>query len=151
MALEGNMLSNKPFKDFNKRYENGLLSIKWKPKFNERFYEVFKEGGELQQEFDAQLLNGMTPYVPRDTGAMLDFALTNTVLGSGKIIFRGDYVLPQYAGFRTTEDGRTIFFENYSNQTGFRGPEWFDRFIKDHGDETVDYLNKRAGEMMNGR
>lgn len=145
------MLSNKPFKNIDKKYESGKLSIQWSPQFNETFYKMFKEGGELQQLLDAEILKGLTEYVPRDTGAMLDFALSNTIYGDGKIIFQGPYVLPQFQGFREGKNGELIMFENYSNQTGFRGPEWFERWKEDHGDEIVEYINKKAGEMLNGK
>lgn len=146
------MLSNKPFKNIDKNYESGKITIRWSPDFNERFYNAFKDNGILQEILDAEILKGMTEYVPRDTGAMLDYALTHTNYGEGIITFKGPYVIPQYEGFRTTKDGKIVFFENYSNNdTGKRGAEWFERWKEDNEAEVVEFMSKKIGEILNGR
>lgn len=150
MAFNSKMLSDKPFKNVNKTFEDCTLKIRWDPQFNKAVYEAFKEGGELQQMLDAEVYKGMEPYVPRDWGNLYNQA--QPIYGTGKIIFSTPYAMVQYNGFRESANGTVIFFENYSNnEGGLRGPEWFDRYKDDHEQEVVELLNKRAGEMLNGK
>lgn len=143
------MLSNQPFKNVDKQFEDCTLKIRWDPQFNNAVYEAFKEGGELQQYLDEEVYVGMEPYVPRDIGTMYNTA--QPIYGSGKIIFSTPYAYVQYEGFRESKDGTIIFFENYSNQTGLRGAEWFDRWKEDNEQQVVERLNKKAGELLNGK
>jgi hypothetical protein len=143
------MLNNQPFKNVNKQFEDCTLKIKWDPQFNKNVYEAFKDGGKLQERLDELVYVGLEPYVPRDVGTLYNTA--QPIYGSGKIIFATPYAFVQYEGFRETQDGVIIFFENYSNQTGHRGAEWFDRWKEDNGEETVKEINRIAGEMLNGK
>lgn len=143
------MLSNQLFKNVDKQFEDCTLKIRWDPQFNNAVYEAFKDGGELQQYLDEEVYVGLEPYVPRDIGTMYNTA--QPIYGSGKIIFSTPYAFVQYEGFRESKDGTIIFFENYSNQTGLRGAEWFDRWKEDNEQQVVERLNKKAGELLNGK
>lgn len=143
MAYKGKMLKN-----IKKEFKNGTLEIRWSPQFLKEFNKAFKDG-ELQKELTTTVLNGITDYVPYDTGAMLDFALSNTKIEQGEIIFRGKYVMPQYQGFIDTKNGR-IEFKNYSNQTGKRGASWFDRYIEENEQEIINMVNNRVKSITKG-
>ena len=142
MAFKSKMLKN-----ITKKYENGTLEIRWSPKFANNFNEVFKDNGNLQAELTTTVMNGLTIYVPYDTGNMLDYALRHTNIENGEIIFKGTYVLPQYQGYIKTKNG-IVEFKNYSNQTGFRGGKWFDRYIEDNEQELVDLMNRKVKELL---
>lgn len=149
MAHDSKMLNNEPFKNIDKQFHDTTLKIKWSPDFNANIYEAFKDGGKLQERLDELIYVGLEPYVPRKHGTLYNSA--QPIYGSGKIIFATPYAYVQYEGFRGSPDGTLIYFEEYSNQTGYRGAEWFERWKEDHGEEVVQQINAIAGEMINGR
>lgn len=53
-------------------------------------------GGKVQQTVDSETLRLMDPYVPFDTGALIDNGIINSVIGSGKIVYKGPYARKQY-------------------------------------------------------
>ena len=86
-----------------------------------------------------KLLREVQPYVPMVTGALYDSAFTNTIVGSGKIVFDTD------------NKARRLYYGeedwNWSNggvQTvdgdgnpGLRGPYWAERFEQEGGKEKL--------------
>lgn len=52
--------------------------------------------GKVQQIVDSETLRLMDPYVPFDTGALIDNGIINSGIGSGKIVYKGPYARKQY-------------------------------------------------------
>lgn len=70
-------------------------------------------GGRVQKALDNVILQSCDPYIPFDTGAMRNSGITNTVIGSGRIVWKTPYVRRQY-------------YENKGGN-GLRGSRWFER------------------------
>ena len=76
---------------------------------------------EAQKYIDSECIRRMDKYTKRDTGALIKSATTNTRIGSGKIIQRTPYARIQYYNFQAV-----------NNDTGLRGPFWFERMKADN-------------------
>lgn len=76
---------------------------------------------QAQKYIDSECIRRMDKYTKRDTGALIKSATTNTKIGSGKIIQRTPYARLQYYNFQAV-----------NNDTGLRGPFWFERMKADN-------------------
>lgn len=93
------------------------------------------EGGRVQRAADDTFIQGVKPFTPFDTGALYDSAITNTVIGSGEIIFDVDnkarrlYYHPEYN-----------FQEKGDSEAGGigRGGYWAERYFQNGGREQIE-------------
>lgn len=98
-------------------------------------------GGRVQTVVDEEFLRGVQPYVPMDTGALIDSGHTHTVVGSGEIVYDCD------------DKARRLYYGemdwNWSNggvqEGGLRGPYWAERYAQNGG---IEEMVKAAKEAM---
>lgn len=96
--------------------------------------------GRVQQVIDNTFLMGVEPYVPMDTGQLIDSARLHTVIGSGEIVWNsGNKARRLYYGENSW---------NWSNggvqEGGLRGPYWAHRYIQNGGREQVEKAAREA-------
>ena len=99
-------------------------------------------GGRVQKAVDEEFLRGVQPYVPMDTGALIDSGHTHTVVGSGEIVYDCD------------DKARRLYYGekdwNWSNggeqAGGLRVHQWAERYEQAGGAEN---MIKAAKEAMN--
>jgi hypothetical protein len=97
-------------------------------------------GGRVQKAVDEEFLRGVQPYVPMDTGALIDSGLTHTVVGSGEIVYDCD------------DKARRLYYGekdwNWSNggeqAGGLRGHQWAERYEQAGGAENMIKAAKEA-------
>lgn len=83
------------------------------------------KGGEIQQFVDSEVLRRCEPYVPRDTGQLIQSGVRNTVVGSGQVVYNTPYA-------------RRWYYEAARFQGApKRGNYWFDRMIDEGGGEAI--------------
>ena len=93
--------------------------------------------GRVQRKVDEEFLKLAEPYVPQYTGALIGSGITNTVVGSGEIVYDIDdkarrlYYHPEY-NFR--EKG-----ESENGGLG-RGGYWADRCMQNGGLEAIEQV-----------
>lgn len=92
-----------------------------------------ESGGKVQQTIDSQTLKRMVPYVPLDTGALIDNGIINSVIGSGKIVYKGPYARKQY-----------YIPMNHGNGNK-RCAYWFEEMKKREKDKILEAAKKAAG------
>jgi len=79
------------------------------------------EGGTVQQFIDSEVLRLCDPYVPKDTGALIDSGIINTQIGSGKVKYRTPYARRWYympADFQDAPMRGNYWFERMKAQGG---------------------------------
>lgn len=89
-------------------------------------------GGKVQQVVDSETLKYMDPYIPKDTGALIDNGIINSVIGSGKIVYKGPYARKQY-----------YIPMNHGNGN-IRCAYWFEEMKKRGGKEKILEAARRA-------
>lgn len=87
--------------------------------------------GKVQRKVDSETLRLMYPYVPFDTGALIDNGIINSVIGSGKIVYKGPYARKQY-----------YIPMNHGNG-GKRCAYWFEEMKNSGGKEKILEAAKR--------
>lgn len=87
-----------------------------------------EERGRVQKYIDSEVIRLMTPYTPKDTGALIDSATDKTTLGSGEVR-QGGKDIP-YA--------RKWYYTS-ANFTGspMRGTQWFERMKNNGGAKSI--------------
>ena len=90
-----------------------------------------EEGGRVQQMLDSEILHHCAPYVPFDTGMLLDSGTLSTVIGSGIIVYETPYARKQY-------------YENMGGN-GLRGRMWFERAKADHLSDWAQLVAEESG------
>lgn len=91
---------------------------------------------EAQKYIDSECIRRMDKYTKRDTGALIKSATTNTKIGSGKIIQRTPYARIQYYNYQAV-----------NNDTGLRGPFWFERMKADN----LTAIKKGVAKITGGK
>lgn len=91
--------------------------------------------GEVQRFIDSEVLRYCEPYVPFDTGTLVQSGVINTVVGSGEIKYRTPYARRWY-----------YMPANFQGAPR-RGNYWFERAIKQEGgkDKILAGARKLAG------
>ena len=74
-------------------------------------------GSYAQQVVDSEVMRYMSPYMPLQTGMMIDSMLTHTNLGSGEVVVKTPYAKRRL---------------KYARKNGLRGPNYFERMKVDH-------------------
>jgi hypothetical protein len=128
-------------------------------------------GGRVQQVIDSECLRYMQPYIPMETGVLASAATIGTVIGSGKITQNTPYARYLYYGelYVDPYTGKGCFYDpktgrkwsrpktqkvpsgrrlNYSTAVNPQaGSHWFQRMVKDHGDD----IGRAAAAAGGGR
>lgn len=124
----------------------------WLQKFN------LEDGGLVQQAINAAVIRYDIPYVPADTGWLMQSAYAATDLSGTEVVYPGPYAHFQYIGLvRTTEDGRVwanageekpILTDrelvHSTDVNPLAGPYWFERMKADHLDDIIEEAKKVA-------
>jgi len=58
--------------------------------------ELVENLGDAQKVLDLQVLKDCAPYVPRDTGDLMDSGTRATDIGSGEVVWDAPYAAKQY-------------------------------------------------------
>ena len=91
------------------------------------------EGGEVQKFIDTQCLQLCEPKVPKDTGALIQSGIINTVIGSGQVKYSTPYARRWY------------YMEANFQGAPERGTYWFERMKAQYKDQILDGAKKIAG------
>ena len=80
--------------------DKGLFTFKITKKANgEKLARNLTKGCKsAQAKMEVQIINDSNYYCPLKTGVMQKSAITNTVIGSGRIVWKAPYVRKQYYG-----------------------------------------------------
>lgn len=101
-------------------------------------------GGPVQHIIDSETLRLMGPFVPFNTGELIDNGIRNTRIGSGSIIYSGPYArrLYYHPEFHFSEKG--------NSETGGagRGGYWFERMKANGGKEQILKAAKGAAGKL---
>ena len=96
-----------------------------------------EEKGRVQRKVDEEFLKLAAPFVPKDTGALINSGIMHTVIGSGEIIYKCDnkarrlYYHPEY-NYQEKD-------ESESGGLG-RGGYWADRCMQNGGLEAIEQV-----------
>ncbi len=82
-------------------------------------------GGEVQKKIDSEVLRHCSRYAPKLSGELIKSGTRNTVIGSGKVIYKTPYAKSQY--YYNTGHGK----QGIANG-GLRGRKWFERMKKNN-------------------
>lgn len=110
------------------------MKVDVSPKLLNLFNVELKPMGKVQKYLDSDVINTISPYVPRLTGTLLKTGLTGTVIGSGLIVWRTPYAKKQYYL------GAVV-----GTREGLRGRLWAERYKADNKDR----LQARLQEYIN--
>lgn len=97
-----------------------------------------EERGRVQQMIDSEVIRLMTPYTPRDTGALINSATRLTQIGSG-LVKQGGPSVP-YAR-------RWYYNKENAHFVGGKSDHWFKKSMRNGGAETI---LKKAQKMIGG-
>ena len=86
--------------------------------------------GRVQRYIDSEVIRLMSPYTPKDTGALIDSATQLTDIGSGRVYQGGGDTAP-YA--RKVYYGKNMKFQG----APIRGSYWFERAMKNGGAKSI--------------
>lgn len=120
----------------------GCRSIGIKVKLDVKSLQEFKqlrgleERGRVQQMIDSEVIRLMTPYTPRDTGALINSATRLTQIGSG-LVKQGGPSAP-YAR-------RWYYNKENAHFVGGKTDHWFEKAMRNGGAETI---LKKAQQMI---
>ena len=120
----------------------GCRSIGIKVKLDVKSLQEFKqsrgleERGRVQQMIDSEVIRLMSPYTPRDTGALINSATRLTQIGSG-LVKQGGPSAP-YAR-------RWYYNKENAHFVGGKTDHWFDNAMRNGGAETI---LKKAQQMI---
>ena len=95
-----------------------------------------EERGRVQQMIDSEVIRLMTPYTPRDTGALINSATRLTQIGSG-LVMQGGPSAP-YAR-------RWYYNKENAHFVGGKTDHWFDKAMRNGGAEAIA---KKAQQMI---
>jgi len=62
----------------------------------EQINATFGKGSRPQKAWDGYLMNEFRPYVPMETGALINSAVLNTIIGSSEIVYETPYAKRLY-------------------------------------------------------
>lgn len=85
-----------------------------------------EKDGELQRTVDNEVIRECDPYVPHRIGTLRESAAENTVIGSGRVVYKTPYARRLYYNPQ--------YHFNYAPQ---RGGMWFHRAMANGGRERI--------------
>lgn len=92
--------------------------------------------GEVQRFVDSEILRLSEPYVPVMDGILKGSGKLNTVVGSGKVVYKTPYAKRQYYAGRAP---------GTSTKGSLRGRQWFERMKNSHLHEILQGAREIAG------
>ena len=106
-------------------------SITWRSSFGRQWNSSMIEA---QKKVDSEVLRLTTPYVPFDSGELIRSGIRNTVIGSGRVVYKTPYA-------------RKLYYSTTFNFRGApqRGAQWFERMKRRH----KQYILLQAREVFN--
>lgn len=120
----------------------GCRSIGIKVKLDVKSLQEFKqsrgleERGQVQQMIDSEVIRLMTPYTPRDTGALINSATRLTQIGSGLVKQGGPSAPYARRWYYNKEDAHFV---------GGKTDHWFEKAMRNGGAEAIA---KKAQQMI---
>jgi len=117
-----------------------------------------EEGGLAQQALDEAFVKNCDPYVPMDSGVLMESAYIATNFGSGDIVWQTPYAHYAYEGivYVDTETEKAAFYDKdfgfwsrpgvqkipsdrllTFHSGGQRGRKWAERMWADHADDVI--------------
>lgn len=78
-----------------------------------------ESSGNVQRFIDSECLRLTAPFVPKDTGALIESGTVNTKIGSGEVIYNTPYARRWYympAQFQGAPERGNYFFERMKQQ-----------------------------------
>lgn len=78
-----------------------------------------ENSGNVQRFIDSECLRLTAPFVPKDTGALIESGTINTKIGSGEVIYNTPYARRWYympAQFQGAPERGNYFFERMKQQ-----------------------------------
>lgn len=78
-----------------------------------------ENSGTVQRFIDSECLRLTAPFVPKDTGALIESGTVNTKIGSGEVIYNTPYARRWYympAQFQGAPERGNYFFERMKQQ-----------------------------------
>ena len=100
------------------KLDNGefVMRVEWAPGFEDTMKRKFES---IQEKIDSEVLRLCDPYVPKDTGILIQSGIMHTEIGSGKVIYRTPYARRQYYMPMQHTEGRThMWFEQMKRSGG---------------------------------
>lgn len=144
--------------------------IVWNPKFIRNVDNAFGRGNQLQKFIDATILESIEPYLPRDTGELVTSGKLNTVIGSGRLIWKTPYARYLYYGMLMVDPvfGVGAFHDPVTGRFwsrrgvrkvltdvplkfrggGKRGSFWAERYLRDNLSALEKNIQLKAGELL---
>jgi hypothetical protein len=99
--------------------------------------------GKLQKFIDATILKGLEPFVPFREGTLTRSGIINTVIGSGKIIYKTPYARKMYYGVSSL--GNSI---NYNrSRHPLAQALWFEAYKSQNKTVLITMVQKKAKEL----
>ena len=95
-----------------------------------------EERGRVQQMIDSEVIRLMTPYTPRDTGALINSATRLTQIGSG-LVKQGGPSAPYARRWYYNKEG--------AHFVGGKTDHWFDKAMRNGGAKEI---LKKAQQMI---
>lgn len=95
-----------------------------------------EERGRVQQMIDSEVIMLMSPYTPRDTGALINSATRNTQIGSG---------LVKQGGSSAPYARRWYYNKENAHFVGGKTDHWFEKAMRNGGAEAI---LKKAQQMI---
>ena len=92
-----------------------------------------ENGGTVQRFIDSECLRLTAPFVPKDTGALIESGIINTKIGSGEVIYNTPYARRWY------------YMPAQFQGAPQRGNYWFERFKQQYKAQILDGAKKLAG------
>lgn len=83
-------------------------------------------GGKAQQYVDSEVLRLSEPFIPRDTGALINSGIVNTQIGSGEVKYNTPYARRWY------------YMPAHFQGAPLRGNYWFERFKQQYRNQVLN-------------
>ncbi len=98
-----------------------------------------EKGGRVQRAVDEAFLREVEPYVPMVTGALINSGITNTVIGSGEIVYDIDNKARRlyYGDEDWNWSNGGVQTVDANGNPGLRGSKWAERFEQAGGKEKL--------------
>lgn len=84
-----------------------------------------ESGGKAQQYVDSEVLRLSAPFIPKDTGALINSGITNTQIGSGEVKYNTPYARRWY------------YMPAHFQEAPQRGNYWFERMKQQYKEQIL--------------
>lgn len=108
-----------------------------------KYQKAFSKGGEIQRYIDTEVLKGIEPYIPYDEGQLTSSAISNTVIGSGLIIWDTPYAKNLFYG--KTKNGQDMVYQQQIHPLA--GRNWTERYKADQMETLREGVIRRINKL----